>query len=45
MNDDAHILKGTWHTPGEPYDPKKVHEDIKYTKEDDKAIDEWIAGK
>ena len=22
----------------------KVHEDIKYTEEDDKAIDDWISG-
>jgi len=34
---------GTWHTPGEIFDPKKVHEDIKYSAEDDKAIDDWIA--
>ena len=36
---------GTWHTPGEPYNPKKVHEDVVYSEEDDKAIDEWVAGK
>ncbi|KAJ8517833.1 hypothetical protein ONZ45_g5014 [Pleurotus djamor] len=30
-------------TSGEPYDASKVHEDIKYTEEDDKAIDDWIA--
>lgn len=30
--------------PGEPFDASKVHEDIKYTKEDDQAIDDWIAG-
>jgi alcohol oxidase len=35
---------GTWHKPGEPYDASKVHDDIKYTKEDDEAIDNWIAG-
>ncbi|KAF8063216.1 methanol oxidase [Lyophyllum atratum] len=29
--------------PGTPYDANKVHEDIKYTAEDDKAIDDWIA--
>ncbi|KAG9309486.1 hypothetical protein JVU11DRAFT_10457 [Chiua virens] len=34
---------GTWHKPCEPYDPHKVHEDIKYTKEDDEAIDNWIS--
>ena len=34
---------GTWHRPSEPYDASKVHEDIKYTKEDDDAIDDWIA--
>jgi alcohol oxidase len=31
------------HRPGETYDANKVHEDIKYSEEDDKAIDEWIA--
>lgn len=25
------------------YDAKKVHEDIKYSKEDDEAIDDWVA--
>lgn len=35
---------GTWHKPSEPYDASKVHDDIKYTKEDDEAIDNWIAG-
>ena len=34
---------GTWHRPSEPFDASKVHEDIKYTEEDDKAIDDWIA--
>ncbi len=34
---------GTWHRPSEPYDASKVHEDIVYTAEDDKAIDDWIA--
>jgi len=34
---------GTWHRPSEPYDASKVHEDIKYTKEDDQAIDDWVA--
>ncbi|KAG6824994.1 hypothetical protein H0H92_005148 [Tricholoma furcatifolium] len=29
--------------PGEEYDAKKVHEDIKYSADDDKAIDDWIA--
>ncbi|CAL1701917.1 unnamed protein product [Somion occarium] len=37
------IHMGTWHRPGEPYDAAKVHEDIKYTEEDDKAIDDWVA--
>ncbi|KAJ7854763.1 hypothetical protein B0H13DRAFT_2358333 [Mycena leptocephala] len=37
------IHMGTWHAPGETYDASKVHEDIKYTEEDDKAIDDWIA--
>ncbi|KAF8968466.1 alcohol oxidase [Flammula alnicola] len=37
------IHMGTWHRPGETYDASKVHEDIKYTEEDDKAIDDWIA--
>ncbi|EGN97564.1 hypothetical protein SERLA73DRAFT_184316 [Serpula lacrymans var. lacrymans S7.3] len=37
------IHMGTWHKPGEPYDASKVHEDIKYTAEDDKAIDDWIS--
>ena len=34
---------GTWHKPGEQYDASKVHDDIVYTKEDDAAIDDWIA--
>ena len=37
------IHMGTWHRPSEPYDASKVHEDIKYTKEDDDAIDNWIS--
>ncbi|KAI0075405.1 alcohol oxidase [Panus rudis PR-1116 ss-1] len=37
------IHMGTWHRPSEPFDANKVHEDIKYTEEDDKAIDDWIA--
>ncbi|KAF9037012.1 FAD/NAD(P)-binding domain-containing protein [Hymenopellis radicata] len=44
------IHMGTWHNyllilpgPGEEYNASKVHEDIKYTEEDDKAIDDWIA--
>ncbi|KAI3615030.1 alcohol oxidase [Moniliophthora roreri] len=37
------IHMGTWHRPSEPYDADKVHDDIKYTEEDDKAIDDWIA--
>lgn len=31
--------------PSQCYNAEKVHEDINYTKEDDKAIDDWIAGK
>lgn len=38
------IHMGTWHKPGEPYDAHKVHDDIKYSKEDDVAIDNWISG-
>ncbi|KIY68013.1 GMC oxidoreductase [Cylindrobasidium torrendii FP15055 ss-10] len=37
------IHMGTWHRPGEKFDAAKVHHDIKYTEEDDKAIDDWIA--
>lgn len=37
------IHMGTWHKPGDSYDPKKVHDDIVYSKEDDEAIDHWIA--
>lgn len=37
------IHMGTWHKPGDQYDAKKVHEDLKYTEEDDKAIDDWVA--
>ncbi|RDB21821.1 Alcohol oxidase 2 [Hypsizygus marmoreus] len=37
------IHMGTWHRPSEPYDASKVHEDMKYTEEDDKAIDDWVA--
>ncbi|KAJ7201748.1 hypothetical protein C8J57DRAFT_1624531 [Mycena rebaudengoi] len=37
------IHMGTWHKAGEIYDASKVHKDIKYSEEDDKAIDEWIA--
>ncbi|KAG6381632.1 hypothetical protein JVT61DRAFT_231 [Boletus reticuloceps] len=37
------IHMGTWHKPGESYDPHKVHNDIKYSKEDDEAIDNWIS--
>jgi alcohol oxidase len=37
------IHMGTWHRAGEQFDASKVHEDIKYTKEDDQAIDEWTA--
>ncbi len=29
--------------PGEDYNASKVHEDLKYTEEDDKAIDDWVA--
>ncbi|KAG6816544.1 hypothetical protein H0H87_005322 [Tephrocybe sp. NHM501043] len=38
------IHMGTWHKPGDEYNAARVHEDIKYTAEDDKAIDEWISG-
>lgn len=31
-------------SPGEPYNADKMHDDIKYTEEDDKAIDDWVAG-
>lgn len=34
---------GTWHKPSEPFDPAKVHHDLPYTEEDDKAIDDWVA--
>ncbi|KAI0260664.1 alcohol oxidase [Gloeopeniophorella convolvens] len=37
------IHMGSWHQPGTPFDASKVHEDIKYTEEDDKAIDDWVA--
>ncbi|PAV14903.1 alcohol oxidase [Pyrrhoderma noxium] len=37
------IHMGTWHRPSEPYDASKVHEDIKYTEEDDQAIDDWVS--
>ncbi|KAG1741181.1 GMC oxidoreductase-domain-containing protein [Suillus lakei] len=37
------IHMGTWHKPGELYDASKVHDEIKYTAEDDEAIDNWIA--
>ncbi|KAJ7248865.1 GMC oxidoreductase-domain-containing protein [Mycena haematopus] len=37
------IHMGTWHKPGDHYDASKVHEDIKYSEEDDKAIDDWVA--
>ncbi|KAH7909067.1 GMC oxidoreductase-domain-containing protein [Hygrophoropsis aurantiaca] len=37
------IHMGTWHKPGEAYNASKVHNDIQYTKEDDEAIDNWIA--
>ena len=33
---------GSWHQPGTPFDASKVHEDIKYTEEDDKAIDDFL---
>ncbi|KAG6888844.1 hypothetical protein C0995_005384 [Termitomyces sp. Mi166 len=39
------IHMGTWHKPGEIYNAAKVHEDIKYSADDDKAIDDWIAVK
>jgi alcohol oxidase len=28
--------------PSEPFNPYKVHENVKYSEEDNKAIDEWI---
>ena len=31
-------------SPGESYNASKVHKDIQYTKEDDAAIDDWVAG-
>ncbi|KIJ56938.1 GMC oxidoreductase [Sphaerobolus stellatus SS14] len=37
------IHMGTWHRATEPYDASKVHENITYSAEDDKAIDDWIA--
>ncbi|THH01625.1 hypothetical protein EW026_g1138 [Hermanssonia centrifuga] len=37
------IHMGTWHRPSKPYDADKVHDDIKYSAEDDKAIDDWVA--
>ncbi|EPS99789.1 hypothetical protein FOMPIDRAFT_1030775 [Fomitopsis schrenkii] len=37
------IHMGTWHKPGDAYDAKKVHDDIVYSKEDDEAIDNWVA--
>ena len=37
------IHMGTWHRPGKPFNASKVHENIQYTEEDDKAIDDWIA--
>jgi alcohol oxidase len=37
------IHMGTWHKPSEPYNPNKKHVNIKYSKEDDQAIDDWIA--
>ncbi|KAF9440506.1 GMC oxidoreductase [Macrolepiota fuliginosa MF-IS2] len=38
------IYMGTWHQPGEQYDALKVHESIKYSAEDDMAINNWISG-
>ncbi|KAK0231261.1 GMC oxidoreductase-domain-containing protein, partial [Armillaria fumosa] len=37
------IHMGTWHKPGEAYDANKVHGDIQYSEEDDKAIDDWVS--
>jgi len=37
------IHMGTWHKPGDGYDASKVHDDLVYTKEDDEAIDHWVA--
>jgi alcohol oxidase len=36
---------GTWHKPGDQYDASKTHDSIKYSADDDKAIDDWISGK
>lgn len=30
--------------PSLPYNAEMIHKDIEYTEEDDKAIDDWIAG-
>ncbi len=38
------IHMGTWSRPQEPVASRpKVTEDIKYSKEDDDAIDDWVA--
>ena len=37
------IHMGTWHRPGKPFNASKVHENITYTEDDDKAIDDWVA--
>lgn len=29
--------------PGDDYNASKVHDDIQYSEDDDRAIDEWIA--
>jgi len=35
---------GTWHKPGEEYNAQKMHDNIKYSADDDEAIDNWISG-
>ncbi|GAA6038575.1 hypothetical protein JCM8097_009425, partial [Rhodosporidiobolus ruineniae] len=38
------IHMGTWSRPEEPHQVRKAHkDDIKYTKEDIQAIDDWVA--
>ncbi|THG92517.1 hypothetical protein EW026_g8404 [Hermanssonia centrifuga] len=37
------IHMGTSHQPSRPYDANKVHNNIKYSAEDDKVVDDWVA--
>ncbi len=37
------IHMGTSHQPSKPYDADKVHDNIKYSAEDDKVVDDWVA--